>query len=384
MFASVCARPIVTTDFSEVADGYSELSGVLAGFAFVGVTSILVAHTRSERKDAALLYALAPMTAVFIGLVFVSLNYGVLVGEDGKTPRIGASSVFSALGFASAGILLPYVVQILIHAAGAGETAERKQLITQATVVLKLVTVLSAPLFALLLAVAVQDYIDFDSQYEQIHCVDFPPIEFALWVAAALLLNGIAAWASLGAMRYWPKSAPARVAQWFRDRGPTIAVVLAVSTICIGVVCIVMIRWILFQPVDAEHSVPLLVWSSQSYSLLAAVTTWAALTYDVDAAEQRKKTADQASAEPATPVTSSTDAGPSAGDPESAGTPELRLKRPLGTNELDERTVDVFPQAYLTNISIIQGVALGFLATKIMEAIQASQVSLWILVPHAQ
>lgn len=176
MFGSACTKPIVTTDFSEVAAGYSELSGVLAGFAFVGITSVLVAHTRSERKDAALLYALAPMTALFIGLVFVSLNYCVLVGEDGMTRRITASSVFAGLGFASVGILLPYVVQIMIHAAGAGETPERKQLITHATVVLKLVSVLSAPLFALLLAVAVQDYIDLDDRYEEIHCVDPPPL----------------------------------------------------------------------------------------------------------------------------------------------------------------------------------------------------------------
>jgi hypothetical protein len=108
-----------TTDYSAVAGFYSQLAGVLAGFAFAGLIALLAAQMTAGRRSGIALQSFAPLISAFIGLVATSLNWAIIASE-GHTARGAALESVGGLGFCVAGLMLFYSLLVLVHGVAAG------------------------------------------------------------------------------------------------------------------------------------------------------------------------------------------------------------------------------------------------------------------------
>lgn len=105
-------------NFSAIAGFYSQLAGVLAGFAFAGLIALLAAQLSSPGTATAALKCFVPLISAFVGLVGSSLNYGIIAGEGGEggsTHRAAMLETIGGLGFSVAGVMLFYSLLILMH-----------------------------------------------------------------------------------------------------------------------------------------------------------------------------------------------------------------------------------------------------------------------------
>lgn len=102
-------------DFPTIAGFYSQLAGVLAGFAFAGLVALIATQLTKDSLASHSLHSYLPLVSAFVGLVATSLNYAIVAGEDKWTKRATTLEVVSGIGFASAGLMLLYSVLILMH-----------------------------------------------------------------------------------------------------------------------------------------------------------------------------------------------------------------------------------------------------------------------------
>ena len=103
-----CRPP--TLDVQTVAELYSQLSGVLAGFALAAVF-IVISHFLGEaaptgRREEALGQALPALLAALLGLVLSSLTYCVVAADGDNPGRALFQHVVAGVGFSVAGALL--------------------------------------------------------------------------------------------------------------------------------------------------------------------------------------------------------------------------------------------------------------------------------------
>ncbi|UIX32336.1 hypothetical protein [Streptomyces sp. GQFP] len=102
-----------------VAELYSQLSGVLAGFALTAVF-IVVSHFLGEaaptgRREETLGQALPALLAAMLGLVFSSLTYCVVAADGDNPGRALLEHVVAGVGFSVAGALLIFAAVLLIE-----------------------------------------------------------------------------------------------------------------------------------------------------------------------------------------------------------------------------------------------------------------------------
>ncbi|GAA0303064.1 hypothetical protein GCM10009540_22920 [Streptomyces turgidiscabies] len=102
-----------------VAGLYSQLSGVLAGFALTAVF-IVISHFLGEaaptgRREEALGQALPALLAALLGLIFSSLTYCVVAADGGNRGRVLFEHVVAGVGFSVAGALLIFAAVLLIE-----------------------------------------------------------------------------------------------------------------------------------------------------------------------------------------------------------------------------------------------------------------------------
>lgn len=96
---------------------YSQLAGVLAGFAFTALIFLATARiTREDSKDA-FASALRVLVAGFLALILTSLGYAVLAGEPGTDGRTASDEPILGVGFAIAGTLVVYAIALTLDAA---------------------------------------------------------------------------------------------------------------------------------------------------------------------------------------------------------------------------------------------------------------------------
>lgn len=108
-----------TIDYSAVAGFYSQLAGVLAGFAFAGchhtgLVALEAAQLTSGNRAGIALQSFAPLISSFIGLVATSLNYAIIASE-GHTARGAGLETVGGIGFCVAGLMLFYSILVLLH-----------------------------------------------------------------------------------------------------------------------------------------------------------------------------------------------------------------------------------------------------------------------------
>jgi len=100
--------------FSSVAGYYSQLAGVLAGFAFASLIALIIAEMDSGSKATYALQSYAPLLSTLISLIASSLNYAIIAGEKSHTSRAAALETSAGLGFSVAGFMLFFSLLVLL------------------------------------------------------------------------------------------------------------------------------------------------------------------------------------------------------------------------------------------------------------------------------
>ncbi|MCQ9134027.1 hypothetical protein [Streptomyces hilarionis] len=106
-------------DVKTIAELYSQLSGVLAGFALAAVF-IIISHFLGEaappgRRDGVLHHALPALIAALLGLIFSSLTYCIVAADGDNASRALFEHLLAGVGFSVAGALLVLAAVLLIE-----------------------------------------------------------------------------------------------------------------------------------------------------------------------------------------------------------------------------------------------------------------------------
>ncbi|WP_086672935.1 hypothetical protein [Amycolatopsis pretoriensis] len=103
------------SNFPQIAGFYSQLAGVLAGFAFAGLITLIASQLVSGSVADITLRSYRPLIGAFLGLVATSLNYAIVAGEDRDTPRLAELEVTAGLGFCVAALMVLYSILVLLR-----------------------------------------------------------------------------------------------------------------------------------------------------------------------------------------------------------------------------------------------------------------------------
>jgi hypothetical protein len=146
-------------DLSVTAGLYSQVAGILAGFAFTAIL-LPLAIPRGNDDVTDVGHAITAFACAFFGLILAAIEYAVMAGEPGGQALRGRASVEELMigaGFALSALLLLYgLYQLLI-----GHTAQHQEL-RQAGRVLILVVGIVGPIIVLgLLWTGTQDVASF-------------------------------------------------------------------------------------------------------------------------------------------------------------------------------------------------------------------------------
>jgi len=149
---------------------YSELAGVLAGFAFTALMLLATTQARQgEDGGGEFSDAMRILVAAFLSLLLVSVNYAVLAGDPGTDGRTASEEPIVGIGFATAGILVIYAVASTLRAANQLLKAPSQASIDVEASTRHVLAVAFAPTLVLFIYIAVQDYEDF--RYRPCHQV---------------------------------------------------------------------------------------------------------------------------------------------------------------------------------------------------------------------
>jgi hypothetical protein len=105
-----CLPPRLDFEIAQTAGFYSQLAGVLAGFAFAALLFLVTSSSHWATRDDDLKLTLRLVVAVFVSLVLTSLSYAMLAGDTANGGRAASIQLVVASGFISAGIALLLLV----------------------------------------------------------------------------------------------------------------------------------------------------------------------------------------------------------------------------------------------------------------------------------
>lgn len=97
-----------------LASLYSQLAGVLAGFAFAALITLMAAQLATNASGSTLKSS-APLLAAFLALAIASLNYALLAGEGAESTRLATLQASSGAGFGVAGMMLLYSILAFVR-----------------------------------------------------------------------------------------------------------------------------------------------------------------------------------------------------------------------------------------------------------------------------
>jgi len=100
-------------NFPQIAGFYSQLAGLLAGFAFASLIALIAAQLAGNAANYSL-RSYRPLISAFLGLVATSLNYAIISGGKAATPRMATLETVAGLGFCVAGTMLLYSILVLL------------------------------------------------------------------------------------------------------------------------------------------------------------------------------------------------------------------------------------------------------------------------------
>lgn len=125
--------PTANYDLSATAALHSQLSGVLAAFAFAALTFLLTPlqgrapWRRAQEQESAHNHLVVTLLVAFLCLVVTTFMFSVLAGERDAAltnGRAATEELLSAVAFAISALLLLYAVFALVELTGLRETAD--------------------------------------------------------------------------------------------------------------------------------------------------------------------------------------------------------------------------------------------------------------------
>jgi hypothetical protein len=354
----------IQIDDAQVASLYSQLAGVLAGFAFAALVLVLTKAGDRPRADGSLSHigdALLLIFGAFLGLVFTSLAYAVMAGDS--SGRTSLLHVVAGVGFSIAATTLLLGLSELL--ADAVPTAARWP---------QRVATAWTPIIAM--AYVYGGVVDLADLREDSVLVT------AGWAAVLLVAAAVAARHFLG----------------YRARRLTLSHFAGAGALA-PLVASMSIPWLLnntnASPPPAWPAYLAMTW------LVLHMTTVAFIGFDSLAAERETTSRTMLTPQPqpqpqsaggpegppmAHPARASdpppADIGHSPGDRDAPIADELlRPSTPALTSpELRKRTTDVFETINFTLVSIIQGVALALLLENMVSALRQESGIVSVLV----
>jgi hypothetical protein len=159
-------------DISATAALYSQLAGVLAGFAFAALILLLTVRLAPPIAGSTSPSAPAPtppgqafarstrvLMIAFVSLVLTSVNYAILAGDAASSPRSATLELLGGLAFSTSGILLLYAIALTFDGvnAAAGSNAHN-DLVEVGKYIRSVLAIVMTPLLLLLLYLGVQDF----------------------------------------------------------------------------------------------------------------------------------------------------------------------------------------------------------------------------------
>ncbi len=145
-------------EFSQVASLYSQLAGVLAGFAFAALIAVATVRVNSSQYDANITSAYRPLMCSFFSLVMASLNYAIVSGEKDRSGRSAAVEASAGLSFCAAGCVLVFSILVTLASVESVRPDPTGNARKTVDFVRRLLAVAVPPLFVLLFLPAVSDH----------------------------------------------------------------------------------------------------------------------------------------------------------------------------------------------------------------------------------
>ncbi|MFG1867046.1 hypothetical protein [Micromonospora arborensis] len=327
-----------------VAGYYSQLAGVLAGFGFAGVVGLVTTQLVARNTATTVVRSLGPLVSAFIGLVTASLDYALVAGEPIGSARVASLQTVAGMGFSIAGAMLMYAIYVLLCDLQE-DAPEGRALSSAAIKFLRSIIVSYLPtVLVLLMWSGVRDHLE--HLKGQATFYGWPD-----WVAIGALATTLLA-ACLLRLLFGQRS-PSRFDT--ATRVSRLATQLSFASL-LGSAALITFT-------ETHTSVPtaIPVVALVLVTAFSVLTAYAATRYfgETDANESA-----------ATGLVAGTVAdGQAAAQAVSASEGRKRILEPLHQQVLRTRSIEIFPQGYLMNISIIQGVALSVLVVETVNAL---------------
>jgi hypothetical protein len=143
---------------------YSQLAGVLAGFAFAALILLLTVRLSpspagtTPPSTSPFARPTRVLVVAFIGLVLTSVNYAVLAGDISNTPRSATLELLAGLGFATSGSLLLYAIVLTFDGVNQASGSAHPDLVSVGNYMRKSLAIVMVPLLSLLIYLGVQDF----------------------------------------------------------------------------------------------------------------------------------------------------------------------------------------------------------------------------------
>ncbi|WP_433308761.1 hypothetical protein ACQP0U_18715 [Micromonospora sp. CA-269861] len=332
-------------DLPAVAGYYSQLAGVLAGFGFAGVVGLVTTQLAARNAAATVVRSLGPLVSAFIGLVAASLDYALVAGEPIGSARVASLQTVAGMGFSIAGAMLMYAIYILLcdlqHDAPQGRPLSIAAIgFLRSIIVSYLPTVL-----VLLMWSGVRDHLE--SLKGQAAFYGWPD-----WVAIGAL--GTTLLAAFLLRSFFGRQSPSRFDT--ATKVSRLATQLSFASLLGSAALITFTETSTAVPTAIPVIALVLV------AAFSVVTAYFASRYFGEP--------DAVNADAVAPVDNMHAAADSGSGVTSTSAKSKRILQPLDQQILRLRSIEIFPQGYLMNISIIQGVALSVLVVETVNTLR--------------
>jgi hypothetical protein len=113
---SHCYNFTTLLDIPTIAGFYSQLAGILSGFAFTALMFLAATRVNASNQKAAFSNTIRILFTAFICLVLTTLGYAVLAGQSGTDGRTASDSPILGVGFIVSGVLVVYAIVLTLDA----------------------------------------------------------------------------------------------------------------------------------------------------------------------------------------------------------------------------------------------------------------------------
>ena len=149
-------------NIAETAGFYSQLAGVLAGFAFAAIMVLLTARmapsTRPNGDVQPFSGATRLLVVSLVGLILASLNYAILAGDSPGSHRSASLELVGGVSFGTAGLSVMYAIVLTIDGVNIAANGVHHDLQSVGDFLRAALATVLTPLVFALIYLGVQDF----------------------------------------------------------------------------------------------------------------------------------------------------------------------------------------------------------------------------------